>query len=111
MDSTIEDNSPFGINLVDTLSSILIVGVVEVTSNDIFGTGSLEMESGASLDTSDCAIYIGDMSGPGTIQIDAGTEVTIDGNSSVDLSDPSDPFNSSMVHVIVLQSGKVFGAT
>ena len=86
---TIRDNSPDGI-YVDANSSVLILGVVHIISNDIAGAGTLQMGSGGSLDLDNAKVFC-NMSGPGTVTVALGAEATIDGNSIIDLSDPCDP--------------------
>jgi hypothetical protein len=75
---------------IDADSSVLILGVVHIISNDIVGNGNLRMSSGGSLDL-DNARVLCNMSGPGTVTVAIGAEATINGNSIIDLGDPYDP--------------------
>jgi parallel beta-helix repeat protein len=85
---TIRNNSPDGV-YIEAGSSVRILGVVHIFSNDVVGQGTLQMGTGGSLDLDKAKVFT-NMSGPGTITVALGAEATIDGNCVIDLGDPCD---------------------
>ncbi|MHC4501410.1 MAG: right-handed parallel beta-helix repeat-containing protein, partial [Planctomycetota bacterium] len=91
-DSTIRDNSfdERGIELYDANCTLLVAGVVHIISDDVYGSGSLQMDPNANLNLDDAEVFC-DMTGVGTMEIEVGAEATIDGSAVIDFGDPCDP--------------------
>ncbi|MHC4911589.1 MAG: right-handed parallel beta-helix repeat-containing protein [Planctomycetota bacterium] len=87
-DCTFTNNSPDGIWVQG--NSPLIVGTVQIISNNLTGNGTLQLDPGATMHMRDSAIDC-NLSGPGTVQVDIDTELVIAGNAVIDLADSNDP--------------------
>ena len=85
----IKNNSPDGVWL-DALNTLLIKGTVQIISNNLVGLGDMQVDSGANLSLFNAKVFL-NMSGAGTMEIEAGSETIIDGNAIINLADPYDP--------------------
>ena len=84
----ISDNKPDGIWTEG--DGARIIGNTQIISNNLMGDGTLQMEPNTIINMHDSDIFC-DLSGPGTIKVNIYTELTIGGDSVVDLSNPDDP--------------------
>lgn len=84
----ISDNKPDGIWTEG--DGAWIIGNTQIISNNLTGSGTLQMEPNTVINMHDSHIFC-DLSGPGTIQVDIHTELIIGGDAVVDLYNPDDP--------------------
>jgi hypothetical protein len=88
IDCIISNNIPDGIYIEGDIASI--VGTVQIVSNNLAGDGTLQLDPKATLDMHNVHVLC-NLSGPGTVQVDIYSELTIGGNAVVDLDNPDDP--------------------
>jgi hypothetical protein len=84
----VSDNKPDGIWTEG--DGAWIIGNTQIISNNLTGNGTLQMEPNTVINMHGSNILC-DLSGPGTIKVNIYTELTIGGDSVVDLSNPDDP--------------------
>jgi predicted outer membrane repeat protein len=84
----ISDNKPDGIRTEG--DGARIVGNTQLISNNLTGSGTLQLEPNTVINMHGSNIFC-DLSGPGTIKVNIHTELTIGGDSVVDLYNPDDP--------------------
>ena len=87
-DCTISNNNSDGIWTEG--EGALLVGTIQITSNDLAGNGTLHMGPDTIIYVHDSSV-LSSLSGPGTIQSDINTTLIIGGDAVVDLGNPDDP--------------------